>query len=533
MKHTPFAQILCISLAVTAFVAPGPSQTFLQAPPLPPQGIPAVTQRACCDVDGDLLNDVVAVESGGIVVMMGNENGSLRPGVVVAAGTFGNVDCCDMDGDGQPDIIADTNGFADVLLFINQSTPGFPAFAPGTAPVTGVVGTVSNLQCCDLDLDGDNDILATDAANQQLLIWQSCIAQGCSPAAPLAAPQTTSLNQAPFVQNSFVNTVICCDMSQSTSGPDIVVTQFQNGTSTITVLLNYAGISSFQAGMIVTLTNPAPTVNGPVFDLACCDMDGQLGSDVVVGHGGQVSVLLAQGTATPTGPFLSGNLPGNVTGLDCCDVEGDGVVDIIVAARALVNSLQIIPGLFGGATPFVPQPAGIVFGPQCCDVDNDGDPEIIVDQSNGTARNYLTFVNQTNGPSMLTYPGTGGPLAITSGVSPTGGAVGLSGGPLADVKSTTNNDTIFVNITDAGGGAAGQFVLVLDLFNTSVGPTFTLGFWVGVAPQLFGVGTGTQTFSFAIPPSPVLNGFSVLAQGYAVPAPLTWTTSAAHEFQLR
>lgn len=267
-----------------------------------------------------------------------------------------SIQVCDLNGDGRPDLVT-ANADRDTVSVLLQSTDGTYAapviFATGNEP--------GDLTCCDVDEDGDLDVITVNHITDDVRIHFN------NGNAQFTAPGTSyAVGEAPWG-------VRCLDLNGD-NRPDLVTANYTGDS--ISVLLNN-GSGTF-----------APHVSGRdyatdngTFSVAVCDVDGDSNLDVVSSNllSSNVSVFRnnGDGTLTKTGTFSVGT---NVFpwGIACCDIDGVNGNDVITAGS---NPLKILfnngSGSFGNLATYT---TGLrnPYKLDCADLDSDGDRDVVV-----------------------------------------------------------------------------------------------------------------------------------------------------------
>lgn len=130
--------------------------------------IPALNAEmaVCVDIDADGDLDVVTGGFTGLHLYLNSGTPSQpllaeQPGFFPALGLGYNPvpDLADVDGDGDPDLVVGLSEDGGVRVYTNTGTPAAAQFSAAAAQTLGDIGLYAYPVFCDLDGDGDQDIL--------------------------------------------------------------------------------------------------------------------------------------------------------------------------------------------------------------------------------------------------------------------------------------------------------------------------------------------------------------------------------------
>lgn len=254
-----------VSLVFIALPYSAQAQEVSFAPVVHYSVLGSPSEVAVCDANGDTFPDIFVgfspVKGTRLGVLINDQSGGfldleLIPGVISGP----SIACCDIDGDGDNDIVAGQSA-GPVLLVLNDGTGTFRV-VPGPDATQSARGTV----CCDFDSDGDLDIaLATgfvDSPQRLELFRNRGNARFDVGPAMEVADQFTEL----------ISGVACVDLDGN--GHDDVVA-FANSLRIFSVMFNDG-----QGGLSPTAFSGL----GNAEDIAFGELDGEPGVDVAVIH---------------------------------------------------------------------------------------------------------------------------------------------------------------------------------------------------------------------------------------------------------
>lgn len=130
--------------------------------------IPALNAEmaVCVDIDADGDLDVVSGGYTGLHLYLNTGTASMpvlaeQPGLFtpLSVGNLPVPDLADVDGDGDPDLIVGLSEDGGVRVYTNTGTPTAAQFSSAAMQTIGDIGLYAYPVFCDLDADGDQDIL--------------------------------------------------------------------------------------------------------------------------------------------------------------------------------------------------------------------------------------------------------------------------------------------------------------------------------------------------------------------------------------
>jgi hypothetical protein len=151
---------------------------------------------AAADFDGDGKRDLAVLNrdrgAPAITILLGNGDGSLRPGMSLPVAATSAFAVGDLDSDGKPDLLAPASG--DALGLLRGRGDG--SFAIGPQLAVGTQSGVGALALADIDGDGHLDAVALDGAGGALVVLLGDGTGSFAPARSFAVPTARTVRPA-------------------------------------------------------------------------------------------------------------------------------------------------------------------------------------------------------------------------------------------------------------------------------------------------------------------------------------------------
>ncbi len=300
-----------------------------------------------CDFNGDGHNDLAVANEwfgyqglpGSVSILMNNGLGTFVADSNYVMGNWPvSVFACDLDGDGDNDLAVANHYSADVSIMMNNGLGVFVVDSNYSLGTYGYDGVPYAVLACDLDADGDSDLVVPTVAGNYPHPGHVRILMNNG--------DGTFVADSNYVVGNAPKSVFVCDLDSDGDNDLAVANDISNNVS---ILMNN-GLGAFVVDSNYSVgSNP-----GSVF---ACDLDGDGDKDLSVANysSHNVSILRNNGDGTFQAAinYDVGDGPMSVF---ACDLDGDGDSDLAVAnhfsdnVSVLLNlsarhvSLDIKPG---------------------------------------------------------------------------------------------------------------------------------------------------------------------------------------------
>ncbi|MEM7202644.1 MAG: VCBS repeat-containing protein [Planctomycetota bacterium] len=352
---------------------------------------------ACCDVDGDSDLDLVIAGDGPNRLLLNDGSGYFDEAGAPHLSSAVWVTCAavsgDLDGDGDQDLVFG-NRLQQNRLFLNDGAGRFVDVTSSRMPADN--DATHALACCDVDRDGDLDLVIGNQRQQNRLYLNDGTAMFVD-ATSARMPMDLDGTEA----------VTCCDVDGD-GDHDLVCGNAGGVTPDPNRLYLNDGMGTFRD----VTANRMPRTDGDTVAIVAADVDGDGDLDLVLGNDGfpvaEKNLLFIN---DGTGRFAdeSARLPGHVDdtrALSCGDLDGDGDLDLVIGNHGSSAGQQNRVYANDGAGRFtdvtatlLPPSLDATRELACADLDNDGDFDV-VSGSRYADRIMINLLRQLEAPDV-------------------------------------------------------------------------------------------------------------------------------------
>jgi hypothetical protein len=473
---------------------------FLSAPGSPFSAGSAPSATTAGDFNGDGFNDIAAVSSSGLYILLGNGTGgvSTTVGPLVAGSFPSGVAAGDFNADGRLDVAVSNFGSNNLSVFVNNGSNSYTAstFTAGNGP--------SAIAFSDFNGDGLLDLVASNQSSSSLTLLRN---NGAGSFTPFAA--TPSIGTGPV-------SLAIADFNNDNRA-DIAVSN--SGSNNVSVLIG-AGDGSFTTTTLAAGSTPAT--------ITAADFDGNGNTDIAVTNrnssnlslflnAGNASFAAAANTATSANP----------SALAAGDFNGDGSLDLAYSAT---NGVTTLSG--SGTGTFTPRQTTTATGVSsllAVEFSADGLADLAfttgsaVEVILGRLASTTTTVSAASAP----FSAASQPLTLTANVTSTSGTV--NGGTFTFTVRDGSNNVIGSPVT-SGPIAAGTASALFTIPASQTAGTYTVTA-VFSGAGTFATSTGSNTLLITSPSTIVITsnpvGLTIVVDGVPVTTPATFTNWGA------
>jgi hypothetical protein len=318
-----------------------------------------------CDLDGDGDTDVLSASYADDKIAWYENmdgNGSFGVPQVLTPSVHGarSVYACDIDGDGDADVLSAS--YTDAIIAWYKNTDGNGTF-DAQQVITSEATRAESVYACDIDGDGDMDVLSALYRSKDDLAWYENTEGNGTFGAPQVIPST-----------DYGSSVYACDID---GDGDLDVLSAFILDDIIAWYENTDGNGSFSAEQVIT------TAADGAKSVYACDIDGDGDMDVL--SASYIDDKIAwykniDGHGTFGGQQVITNSVNVAESVYASDIDGDGDMDVLSASgyddkiawyeningQGAFSAEQIITTVADGAQSVY-----------ACDIDGDGDTDVL------------------------------------------------------------------------------------------------------------------------------------------------------------
>ncbi len=251
------------------------------------------------DVNGDGHDDLIASQSSGIAIALGNGDGSFgSPQFTNVVSSARGIAFADFDGDEDLDLATSSLTTDQVTVLINDGSGAFTASSPIT-----VGNDPQELATGDVDGDGNADLFVGHASGQALLLFGDGNG-GFGEVIDFPGNQPRSVTIADFNNDGML------DLAQ--------LNHFDHSV--------YVHLNQGEREFDLALNSPAGD-QGVGLVAADFDRDGHMDLAYAANGDGTVDVLIGNGDGSFESP-MTNTIGGNPSDVAAADFDGDGILDL-------------------------------------------------------------------------------------------------------------------------------------------------------------------------------------------------------------
>ncbi|MFH2142730.1 MAG: FG-GAP-like repeat-containing protein [Bacteroidota bacterium] len=336
-----------------------------------------------CDIDGDTDIDVLSASyNDSKIAWYENTDGSGTFGTqqIIAGSTIGasSVYSCDIDGDGDSDVIA--GSISDSKLAWYNNTSGNGTFGPQQIIITNAF-MASSIFSCDIDGDGDNDVLTASEGDNIIAYYENLDGNGIF-----------STRQIICDSGYYYKSIYACDID-SDGDNDVLSASYFNGV--IAWHENINGLGAFGVQQIIN-----DSADG-AWSVYACDIDGDGDNDVLSSSSGSSTTIAWYENTDGYGDFGNQHAISSLTigevKVFASDIDGDGDNDVLSSSYN-DNKIAWYENTDGngnfGSQQIISLIANRPKSVYSCDIDNDGDNDVL---SASWSDNKIAWYENTDG----------------------------------------------------------------------------------------------------------------------------------------
>ncbi|KPJ58374.1 MAG: hypothetical protein AMJ46_14285, partial [Latescibacteria bacterium DG_63] len=347
-----------------------------------------------CDIDGDGDNDVLSASvADDKIAWYENQGGGTFSSVQQVISTQADgarwVYACDLDGDGDNDVLSASVSDDKIAWYENRLNDLTADFGPQQVISTQADGAAS-VYACDLDGDGDNDVLSASAYDDKIAWYEN------------SGDGTFGPQQAIGTDVDYAASVYACDLDGDGDNDVLSASRYNDRIA----WYENNGSGTFGGKQSIS-TQP----RGPM-SVYACDLDGDGDNDVLsASYFDDVIAWYENRLNEQTADFGSQQVisrwaADGAHSVYACDLDGDGDNDVLSASwndNKVAWYENLSGGTFGDQQVISTQ-AGEVRSVYACDLDGDGDNDVLsASYLDDKIAWYENLGTPSQGPQSLPY----------------------------------------------------------------------------------------------------------------------------------
>ena len=364
---TRLLQVFTIILVISAFgITTSNAQTTFGEQEVITTSATGANSVFACDIDGDGDFDVLsASQADDKIAWYENTDGNGTFGEQqiisnIAVGAM-SVYACDIDGDGDIDVLsASSSAYNDGQIAWYENTDGEGTFGPEQI-ITSLLNYARSVYACDIDGDGDNDVLSASFNDSKIAWYENTDGNG------------TFGEQQIIGYISHAISVYACDINNDGNN-DVLASS--HGDNEI-VWYQYIGDGTFGEKQVIT------TLAGNATWVYACDIDGDDDNDVLSAcwDNGKIAWYenLDDGAFGEEQIITTDPISGKLS-VYACDLDNDGDNDVL-STDYHYDQIAWYENTDGegafGEEQIITTLADYAYSVYACDIDGDGDNDVL------------------------------------------------------------------------------------------------------------------------------------------------------------
>ncbi len=395
-----------------------------------------------CDIDSDGDMDVLSASANDDkIAWYENTDGNGAFGAQQVITTYANnarsVYAADIDGDGDQDVLSASS--VDDKIAWYENTDGNGAFGEQQV-ITDSAFAAQSVYACDIDGDGDQDVLSASASVDKIAWYENTDGNG-----------TFGFQQVITTYADQAYSVYAADIDGD-GDQDVLSASMLDDK--IAWYENTDGNGTFSEQQVIS------TFVYFTCSVFCCDIDSDEDQDVLsASMSGVLSKILWYENTDGNGTFAEQKIiidsVYNIQSVFACDIDGDGDQDILSASEVIAWYENIDGNGTFGAQQIITTSVYAARSVYACDIDGDGDQDVL---SASSSDDKIAWYENTDGNGTF-----GAQQAITASISSAYSvyATDIDGDGDPDVLSvsTLDNKIAWYENTDGNGVFGEQHII--------------------------------------------------------------------------